>query len=353
MTNLENNLRLRVAFVGFGYWSPKLMNGFRTTGKADIVAICEKDESRWPAVKQALPELRIFRHYKEMVRDPNIDAVIITTVVSSHFRIARAALAAGKHVLVEKPMTETVAQAKELVRLAAQKRLVLMVDHTFMYAPAVQMLKEVITSGTIGNVHTVVGARTNLGLFQKDIDVIYDLAPHDFSIMHFIFGDMPKSVHVESSNPLRHPRQPHAFAAAAFTTLHYPERVAHFIHSWISPTKDRRMVFVGDKGMVVYDMLDQVAPVRIFDSRIEILEAAQPYDPYFAHISGEGNPVNIPTAEGDDLSRVATEFINAIRERREALTSGAFGLAVVRMLAQASNKSGIIDRFKRFVRHLK
>jgi predicted dehydrogenase len=113
------------------------------------------------------------------------------------------------------------------------------------------------------------------------------------------------------------------------------------------------MVFVGDKGMVVYDMLDQVAPVRIFDSRIEILEAAQPYDPYFAHISGEGNPVNIPTAEGDDLSRVATEFINAIRERREALTSGAFGLAVVRMLAQASNKSGIIDRFKRFVRHLK
>ncbi len=351
MTNLENNPRLRVAFVGFGYWSPKLMNGFRTTGKADIVAICEKDESRWPAIKQALPELRIFRHYEEMVRDPNIDAVVITTVVSSHFRIARAALAAGKHVLVEKPMTETVAQAEELVELATKQGCILMVDHTFMYSPAVRVLKEVIQSGTIGAVHTVVGARTNLGLFQKDVDVVYDLAPHDFSIMYYLFGDIPSRVHVESSRPIRHPRQPHALAAIAFTTLQYPHRVAHFIHSWLSPIKDRRIVLVGDKGMAVYDMLDQTAPVRVFDSHIDILEAKQPYDPYFAHASGEGKAIAIPVAEGDDLSRVAAEFIAAIGEGREALTSGTFGLAVVQMLAQTGGKGlSFVDRIKRVVR---
>lgn len=330
--------KIKVGVVGFGYWSPKLINGFKNTKKADIVAVCDKDEARWESILEAVPGVRLYKHYEEMVQNPDMDAVVITTTVSSHYRIAKAALLAGKHVLIEKPMTETFSQARELERLARKKKLTLMVDHTFMFSPAVRQLKKMIDGGAIGNVHTVIGSRMNLGLFQKDIDVVYDLAPHDFSILFFLFPEIPTRIHVESHAPIQHPHIASHLASVAHTTVHYPNKMAHFTHTWLSPVKDRRILIIGEKGAIVYDMLNQTAPVQMFGTRVEINIPEEPYGSYFNYINSEPTNIPLPEEEGDDLQRVAQHFIESVQSdgKQEPITGAEFGSAVVYMLTKAS-----------------
>lgn len=334
----QNTQKLKLGIVGYGYWSPKVINGFLKTDGGEVFAICEKDKAKWDSIKEHVPNIVIYQNYEQLVQDPNIDAIVITTTVSSHYRIAKAALLAGKHVLVEKPMTEEVWQSDKLIAIAKKKDRTLMVDHTFLFMPAIRALKGVIDSGELGKVHTVLGNRSNLGLFQKDVDVVTDLAPHDFSILYYFFNEEPYKVIATGNAPVKHVLHKKKYNAVSSTTLLYMSGLyVHFIHSWLAPIKDRRMIFVGDKKMAVFDMLDQTGVLKIYDTCVNVLQDANPYGAWFSYTQGEHRVVDVPKLEGDDIQRMAQEFIDSIREHRQPITDGYLGRIVVNNLAQVKH----------------
>ncbi len=348
---------IRIGVVGFGYWSPKIINGFNNTHRADVVAICEKNEERWGGIKTALPGVQLYKNYTEMVTSPDVDAVVITTTVSSHYRIALSALKAGKHVLIEKPMAETLPQARNLANLALQSSLTLMVDHTFLFSPTVNVLKDFISRGEAGNIHTVIGARMNLGLFQKDVDVVYDLAPHDFSILQYVFNEKPISVKSWGSSPVGHPLLKKDIMSVAQTRVEYRDRVAYLTYTWLSPVKDRKMMFVGDKGAVVYDMLNKEQQLTFYRGGVNTRDAKNPHDAYFEYITAEPECIPVPHQEGDDLQRVAHHFIDVIfGKHKEPLSNAVFGAEIVSMLAMQEPKftlpRSLLIKFKNKVKYL-
>jgi dTDP-4-amino-4,6-dideoxygalactose transaminase/predicted dehydrogenase len=329
---------IRLGIVGYGYWSPKVMNGFKNANSAQLYAICEKDKGKWPDIEKSYPGIKIYLNFEELVKDENVDAIVITTTVSSHYRIAKASLLANKHVLVEKPMTEEVWQAEELINLAKKQNKTLMVDHTFLFMPAVRALKKIIDSNELGKIHSIVGTRANLGLIQKDVDVVKDLAPHDFSIMYYLFGEEPGSVKVSGSAPITHKYHRNKINSISNVSLKYRGgRYINLLYSWLAPIKDRRMVFIGENKMCVFDMLDKEGQIKIYDTKVEVLHDANPYGSWFNYINGNYKIVELEKLEGDDLKRMAQEFIDSINQKREPLTNGVMGKVVVRTLKRIEN----------------
>ncbi|MCE5254884.1 MAG: Gfo/Idh/MocA family oxidoreductase, partial [Actinomycetia bacterium] len=254
-----------VALVGHGYWGPNLLRNYMELPGARVKWVCEKQPEALAKALLRYPALQGTDEVSRVLADPEVDAVLIATPISTHFALAKESLLAGKHVFVEKPMTDSVTTAAELVHIARARKLTLMVGHTFVFSPPVQKVKEIIASGEVGDVYFVTSSRVNLGLHQKDVSVVWDLAPHDLSILHYWLEEIPSAVTVTGRaciNP--------GIPDVAFINLVFPSGVLAEVQvSWLSPVKLRRTVVVGSKKMLLYDDTENVEKVKIFDHGVD------------------------------------------------------------------------------------
>jgi predicted dehydrogenase len=324
---------LSVGIVGCGYWGPNLVRNFNVAPGCRVTAVCDLDSRRLMHMRRLYPGATRFADYREMLESPELDAVAVATPIRTHFPLAKAALLTGKHVLVEKPMASSSAECEELVAIAVSKGLVLMVGHTFLYSESVRKIKEIIDSGEIGEIRYINCQRLNLGLFQPDINVAWDLAPHDISIILHLIGHLPKTVNCQGHSHVNAGVEDVTNMSLVFNG----GRFATIQSSWIEPRKVRQMTFVGTRKMVIYDDLEPLEKIRIHDVRIE----RPPHYDSFAefHYSYHYGDCYVPRlAQFEPLGEMCSHFITCIREGRDPLTNGDSGLNMVRIL-EASSRS--------------
>ena len=327
---------LRVAVVGAGYWGPNLVRNFRASPHWDLVAVCDLDESRARKVIGPRSTVEAETSLARLLARDDIDAIAIATPARSHAPIALAAFEAGKHVLVEKPLADTPQAAALMVRAAAEADRVLMIDHTYCYTPAVQYIRDTVAAGVLGEVLYIDSVRINLGLVQPDVDVFWDLAPHDLSILDFVVpgGLRPETVSATGSDPLR-------AGKACVGYLSMPLRaggIAHVNVNWLSPTKIRQMVIGGSRRTLVWDDLNPQQRVAVFDRGVDLeIQAHDAEQRETAAISYRLGDITVPALpEREALSSMVAEFAGAIREHRAPLTDGAAGLRVLSVLEAVS-----------------
>jgi predicted dehydrogenase len=259
---------IRIGIIGYGYWGPNLVRNFAELTRAEVGAVSDLDPKKLETVKKRFPAVKTSTDFQDLLRDTTIDAIAIATPVSSHFELGMAALKAGKHVWLEKPMTETSLQARKLVDEADKRGLVLHVDHTFTYTGAVRKMGEIIKSGDLGRVYYYDSTRVNLGLFQRDVSVISDLAVHDFSILDYLLGEHPVAVSASGINHF--PGTPENLA---YITLFYESgTIAHINVSWLAPVKVRNILVGGSKKMITYDDLEPSEKVKIYDKGVSFTD---------------------------------------------------------------------------------
>ena len=328
---------IRVALIGYGYWGPNLLRNFSEVDGATMVACSDLSPERLAKIRKRNPGVATTQNYEELLRDPSIDAVVIATPVSTHYPIARQALDYGKHVMIEKPVADSSDHAMDLIERAARARRVLMVDHTFIYTSAVRKLRELVDKDELGNILYFDSVRVNLGLFQRDINVVWDLAPHDLSIMDYLLRMNPVAMTAVGAS-----HAGNGLANMAYLTLTFPNNLlAHFHVNWLAPVKMRLTLLGGSKKMVVYDDLEVTEKIRLYDKGLIMNGSAE--KKYEAMINYRNGDVLIPKLEATEaLSYAAKEFVAAITEGREALTDGIAGYRVVRLLeaAQVSLDNG-------------
>ncbi len=256
---------LRIAIIGYGYWGPNLLRNFSSQPNCTVTYIADFKQERLDAVKKINKEIKTTTNPDEVLTSKDVDAVVIATPVSSHFPLAKKALENGKHVLLEKPMAATVAEGEELIKLAEKKGLRLMVDHTFLYTGAVSKIKQLIDTGDLGNIRYFDSTRINLGLFQPDVNVLWDLATHDISILNFLVKERPYSVNATGVSHTNN-----EIENIAYLTVNYKSNfIAHFHCSWTSPVKLRTMLIGGDKKMLVFNDLEPSEKIKIYDTRFD------------------------------------------------------------------------------------
>ncbi len=327
-----------IGIIGCGYWGPNLVRNFKSLSSCKVVGIHDLRPERVKFIQSSYPDLKSYESVQKLIEDPAIEAVVIATPVAAHFEVAKAALTAGKHVLLEKPLTSSVAQASELVDLAAKKGLTLMVDHTFLYTGAVRKIKELVDSGEIGKLLYFDSVRVNLGLFQHDINVIWDLTPHDISICDYI--SRKKAVSVNAVG--------HAFYGQSIENISYlavkyeDEMLAHFHVNWLAPVKVRTTLIGGTERMIVYDDMEPSEKIKIYDKKVVLTDHAGQEDQekvYSALVEYRIGDMRAPKLESTEaLKLVAKEYVDSITQKRKPLTSGEDGLHVVRIL-EAADKS--------------
>jgi predicted dehydrogenase len=324
-----------IGVIGCGYWGPNLLRNFSENEDASLRWMCDLDERRLEMLGRRYPSAKTTPDYRKLLSDPQLDAIVIATPVSTHFNFAREALEAGKHVLMEKPFTANVAEAEQLIELAERNELALMVDHTFIYTGAVHKIKEVVASGELGELLYFDSIRINLGLFQRDINVVWDLAPHDLAIMDFIIDRQPLFVTATGSCHVERGIENIAYVMLRFTD----EFIAHFHFNWLSPVKIRRTLIAGSRRMIVYDDIEPTEKIRIYDKGVMVTrseEAADKEDAYRTLVSYRTGDVWVPQLDSTEaLHYVCREFLSAITEKRPPLTDGHSGLRVVRLLEAA------------------
>ncbi len=326
-----------VGVVGCGYWGPNHIRNLTANRRTRLVYACDLDQDRLNHIGALYPQTCRTTRLDEMLADPQLDAVVIATPVSTHARLAGQALAAGKHVFIEKPMTKTLAEAEDLVRTARGAEKILMVGHTFLYAPAVQMIKRTIESGALGDLYYVNMQRLNLGLFQTDINVVWDLAPHDVSILLYLLEEKPIAVSAHGRANIHRDIED-----VAMVQIQFEKGLIAFLHvSWVDPKKVRRAVFVGNKKMLVYDDIKDSEKVEIFDKGVS---APMHYDTFaefkFAYRYGE--KVTPYIHEEEPLKIQTAHFLECIATGMKPRTSGEDALSVLRVLeaCQRSIKNG-------------
>jgi predicted dehydrogenase len=314
-----------VAVVGLGYWGPNLARNLQELPEANLVAVCDHDRTKLQTIGRRYPHLALTSVYDEVLADPEIEAVALATPVSSHYPLAAAALTAGKHVFVEKPLAGSATEALDLIALANENDLVLMPGHTFLYSPPVLMIRELIRSGALGEIYFVSTSRVNLGLHQADVSVAWDLGPHDFSILRYWLDESPRYVRALSRSCIV-PGIPDV----AFIDLEFPSRtIAHVELSWLAPSKLRRTTIVGSEKMVVYDDGSN-EPVRIFDSGA-MLRDPQSFGEYrLTYRTGDIVSPNVPPVE--PLMLELGDFCKSVRTGSTPRASAELGLEVVRMI---------------------
>jgi predicted dehydrogenase len=330
---------LRVAIVGYGYWGPNLLRNYMDMADAWVSWVCDKNPEVLEKSATRYPAVPTTTDLDMVLADPDVDAVVIATPISTHHPIAMAALRAGKHVFVEKPMTADTQQACELVSLADQKGLTLMVGHTFVFSPPVRKVKEIIDSGALGEIYFVTTQRVNLGLHQKDVSVVWDLAPHDISILYYWLGEAAESVTTTGRGCIV-PSIPDV----AFMNLKFPSGiVAEIQASWLSPVKLRRTIVVGSQKMLIYDDTENVEKVKLFDHGVDFQE---PTDFGEFQLSYRTGDIVSPKIQGvEPLFMEAGHFVHCVKTGEQPLTDGWAGLRVVASLeaAQASLDAGGVD----------
>lgn len=322
---------INVGVIGCGYWGPNLIRNFVTCPKTELVWACDLDEKRLKNVLGPYPALQRTTKLKDILADDGVDAISIATPVHTHFPIAKACLESGKHVLVEKPLASNVAQGEELVELAGKNGLRLMCDHTFCYTGAVRKIHEIVTSGNLGELLYFDSVRVNLGLFQQDVNVVWDLAPHDLSIVDFIVDDKPVLVSAHGTS-----HAGNGIENVAYISLTYRSSfIAHFHVNWLSPVKVRMTMIAGTEKMLVWNDLDQAEKIKIYDKGIEVNQGDREKKERLlvSYRSGDMYAPRIDQTEA--LSSVVKEFADCIQESRPALTDGEAGLRVLRVLDAA------------------
>jgi predicted dehydrogenase len=322
---------LGIGIIGYGYWGPNLVRNFMEVGPARVVGVCDLRPDRLAQVKARYPTIETTNDYCDLIRNSAVDAIAVATPVSSHFELAMAALRAGKHVLLEKPLTATVEQAKRLLDEAARNRRILMVDHTFVYTGAVRKIKDVVETGNLGEIYYYDSVRVNLGLFQHDVNVLWDLVVHDLSIMDHIIPTRPCAV---SATGMSHvPGEPEN---VAFLTLFFKNRlIAHMHVNWLAPVKVRRTLIGGSQKMIVYDDLEPSEKVKIYDRGITFNN--NPENVYQMLIDYRLGDMWAPQLDLTEALRAeAVHFIRCIENSVPPITSGEEGLRVVQILEAAT-----------------
>jgi len=326
---------MKIGVVGFGYWGPNLVRNFQGTPGVDGVVCFDSSEKRLQIAKQKFPTIETFGNYDDLLKRDDVKAVAIATPVSTHFPLGIKALEAGKHLLLEKPMAESTEQCATLIEMAGKKKLVLMVDHTFVYTGAVRKIKEMIDEGRLGQIMYFDSVRVNLGLFQHDTNVVWDLAPHDLSIMDYLVGQDPVGVAAIGAKHFNEMED------IAYLTVRYNNQLlAHFHVNWMSPVKVRKILIGGSKLMVMYDDMDPSEKVKVYDKGVDIKERESIYRVLVQYRTGDMWAPKIDL--GEALSLMTAEFVEAIKTGKRPTTDGRSGLKVVKILeaAQESLRAG-------------
>lgn len=329
--NTRGTSTLKIGVIGYGYWGPNVVRNFYNVPNATVVAVADVSPKSLERVRSLYPSMELTTNADDILTDPDIDVVAVVTPITHHFPLAKKALEHGKHVFVEKPFTASVAEAEELIELAESKNLLIMVDHTFLFTGAVRKIRELIDNGTLGRLYYYDSTRVNLGIFQHDANVVWDLAPHDLSIIDYLIPDAPSAVvatgekHVNGEEDM------------AFITMYFPGKViAHLNVNWLSPVKVRTTLIGGEKRMLVWNDLEADEKIRVYDKGIERSGGNAPYDVRVIYRTGD---LWVPRVEQvEALSLEAKYFVECIFKGETPINDGASGLRVVQMI-EAINQS--------------
>lgn len=321
---------LNIGVIGYGYWGPNLVRNFNECEASNVVAVSDLNPQRLSLVSNRYPTIETTPEHQRLFEDSRIDAIAIATPVATHFDLAMAALRADKHVFVEKPLTQTSAEGRELVAEAERRGLVLMVDHTFIYTGAVRKMRELVEGGELGDVYYYDSVRVNLGLFQPDVSVIWDLAVHDLAIMHYVFPEPPRAV---SATGMGHvPGKPENIA---YLSVFFDKDVIGHVHvNWLSPVKIRHTMIGGSRKMVLYDDLELSEKIKVYDKGITITNREEVYETLIGYRTGDMWAPKLLT--GEALQYEAVEFADCIEQNRHPPNDGHAGLTVVRILEAAT-----------------
>jgi predicted dehydrogenase len=318
---------LKVAVIGCGYWGPNLIRNFSNASETDLHAVCDLDEKKLKSVKITYPNVRITNNYLDILNDPQVDVVSVAVPTAHHYRIVKESLLNGKHVLVEKPMTSTVEEARELVELARQKNLVLMVDHTFEYSGAIEKMKEIIESGELGDIHYIRAEWLNLGLLQPDVNVVWDLAPHIISIISYITNLKPVRLNANAEGYKRK-----SIPEIAQVHIKFENNVAAYLQlGWLEPTKTRKLTIIGSQKMLVYDLLGGDEQIKVYDKRAEFTEP-------FNVLYKTGGIYSPKVSNAEPLGELCRHLADCIQNNAKPKSSGESGLRVMKVL-EAINAS--------------
>ena len=322
---------IRVGVIGYGYWGPNLARNFSECPDTVLTAVADPREGRLADARRRLPGVRTMTSADDIFGSPDIDAVAIVTPVATHAALALAALEAGKHVLVEKPLASSVADGERMVAEAARRGLTLMVDHTFVYTPAVRLIRKLVDEGELGDLYYYDSVRINLGMFQHDVNVLWDLAVHDLSIMDYVLGGRPNAV---SATGMSHvPGKP---VDVAYLTMFFEGTLLAHVHaSWLAPVKVRRTLIGGSRRMIVFDDLESSEKVKVYDKGISVDPSPENvYQGLVGYRSGDRWAPQLPVA--DALQTEIAHFAECINQKGTPVTDGEAGLRVVRLLEAAT-----------------
>lgn len=338
--------QFRVGIIGYGYWGPNLVRNFNNDPRAEVVYVCDKQATMLEKHASRYRSVKFTPDLDELLLDKELDAVAIATPVDTHFPLAKAALLAGKHVFIEKPLCRTSEQCEELIQIAREKNLTLMVDHTFIYHGPVRLIKKVIDQAELGDILYFNSVRINLGNFQNDVNVLWDLGAHDLAIMDYLLGQAPVEVFAIGSS-----HTDSRLADIAYLTMKFErDLISHINVSWLSPVKVRQILIGGSKKMIVFDDNNQVEKVRIYDKGIDTMD--QPTEMgqiYSNRIQYRHGDMLAPAYDVTEALRVAVNhFIDCALEGKTPITDGEAGLRVVRLLEQADRAltSGAIQSLR-------
>lgn len=322
---------IKIAVIGYGYWGPNIVRNFDQIEDSKVVCVCDENPKAIGRALKSHKHIQTTGNSADIFHSPDVDAVAIITPVSTHFELAKTALLNGKHVFMEKPFTATSAQAEELMELAEKKKLVIMVDHTFIFTGAVRKMKQFLDGGILGDLYYYDSTRVNLGLFQKDVNVIWDLAPHDFAIMDYLIQEKPVALSVSGKSHVNGKED------TAYITAHFAnEMIAHFNVSWLSPVKVRTTLISGEKRMLVWDDLEADEKLKVYDKGVDVKSGEGEYDLLINYRSGD---VLAPRIDQTEALKLETEhFISCILSNKTPVNDGNAGLRVIKML-EACDKS--------------
>ena len=319
---------IRIGVIGYGYWGPNIVRNFMGHSDCEVAMICDRDTNTLARAHRLYPGVKTCSESNEMLSSPDIDAVAVITPVSTHFEFAREALENGKHVFVEKPFTLTSDEAKRLIDLAAKKKLQIMVDHTFLFTGAVGKIKQLVEQDSLGRLYYYDSTRVNLGLFQHDVNVVWDLAPHDLSIMDHLIPGEPEALVATGQ------RHFNGLENVAYITIYYPHSViAHFNVNWLSPVKVRTTLIGGEKRMLVWNDLEPDEKIKLYDKGVDVQTRGEVYDLLVSYRTGDMLAPKIEQIEA--LKAETRYFLDCIQSGEQPHNDGEAGLRVVQLLEAA------------------
>jgi predicted dehydrogenase len=328
-----SEVMVKFGVIGYGYWGPNVVRNLDHLEEAEVVAVCDKSAAARKKVARAYPDVRVTDNAAELMSSPEIDAIAVVTPVWTHYELAKAALQNGKHIFVEKPFTGSAGQAQELIDLAARKNLKIMVDHTFLFTGAVKKIKQLLQDGALGKLYYYDSTRVNLGLFQHDVNVVWDLAPHDLSIIDHLIQQTPEAISATGQTHLN------SHEDIAFITLYFPDKViAHINVNWLSPVKVRTTLIGGEKKMLVWNDLEADEKIKIYDKGVKVTSREGLYDLLVHYRSGDMWAPQVEQVEA--LTRELAYFVDCIAKDHTPINDGEAGLRVVKMLEAANESIG-------------